>query len=171
MPLKQTLNKPQTPMKIKWLLFFLLVFGCFGYWREFFFVNLNNIMFQKYYNHTTLPIPNCMYIFTTFSYKTLYYSKYIYTLLWVLVFYALSYLAIIKICAQKKLLKYLTISYLVLVTLAAVIMAYGLLINQRLQDDEYAFSRWLLGLVQSPIICLILIASYKLYNKSFQHIK
>lgn len=154
-------------MKIKAILFFLLLFGIIGYCREFFFVNLNNIMFEKYYNHTTLPIPNIMYVFTTLSYKTLYYSKYLYTLIWIAVFYALSYFALKKISGEKKLLKYLTISYLILLILAALIMAFGVLINKRLQDDEYSISRWLMGIAQSPIICFILLASNKLYTKSF----
>jgi len=154
-------------MKTKAILFFVLLFGIFGYCREFFFVNLNNIMFEKYYNHTTLPIPSSMYIFTTLSYKTLYYSKYLYTLIWIAVFYLLSYFAIKKISGEKKLLKYLTISYFILLILAAIIMAFGLIINQRLQDDEYSISRWLMGISQSPIICFILLASNKLYTKSF----
>ncbi len=156
-------------MKVKSILFFFLLFGIFGYCREFFFVNLNNIMFQKYYNHTTLPIPSSMQFFNSFSYKTLYYSKYVYTLIWVAIFYVVSYFAIKKISNQKVLLKYLRFCYLILLILSALIMAYGLIFNQRLQDDEYAISRWLLGIAQSPIICLILIASNKLYTKSFQH--
>ncbi|MDP3146184.1 MAG: hypothetical protein Q8N66_12305 [Bacteroidota bacterium] len=47
-------------------------------------------------------------------------------------------------------------------------MIYGYFVNGRLQDDEYTVSRWLLGIAQSPIICLILIASEKLYPKSIK---
>ena len=83
-------------MKIKTLIIFLLIFGCIGYFREFFFVNLNNIMFQKYYNHTDLPIPAVMEPFNAFSYKTLYYSKYIYSALWVVIFFGM-YLYLIGI--------------------------------------------------------------------------
>ena len=155
-------------MKLKTILFFVILFGILGYCREFFFVNLNNIMFEKYYNHTTLPIPSIMSLFNSYSYKTLYYSKYFYTLISIIVFYLLSYVAIKKIGSEKKLLKYLTISYLILFILAALIMAFGLIINQRLQDDEYSISRWLMGITQSPIICFILLASHNLYKKSFQ---
>jgi hypothetical protein len=155
-------------MKVKPVLLFLLLFGCLGYCREYFFVHLNSIMFEKYYHHTPLPIPKIMHFFTTFTYETLYYSKYAYTLIFILLFFALSYLAIKKIGNEKKLLKFLTISYLILLFLAGIIMAYGLIVNGRLQDDEYSISRWLLGITQSPIICFILIASEKLYKKSFQ---
>lgn len=153
-------------MKVIKLIFFLLLFGCLGYFREFFFVNLNNIMFRKYYNHTDLPIPSVMLVFDSFSYKTLYFSKYVYTSVWVAVFFVANYMAIKKLSEQKILLKFLIYSYLILLSLAAIAMLYGYFINERLQDDEYTISRWLLGIAQSPIICLILIASEKLYPKS-----
>lgn len=153
-------------MKIKMLLLFLLLFGCIGYFREFFFVNLNNIMFQKYYNHTDLPIPDVMQPFNAFSYKTLYYSKYIFSLCWITIFFAANFLALKKLTGQKILIKYLIYSYIILLTLAAFSMIYGYFVKDRLQDDEYTISRWLLGIAQSPIICLILIASEKLYPKS-----
>lgn len=153
-------------MNAKKIIFFLLVFGCLGYFREFFFVNLNNIMFQKYYNHTDLPIPSVMTFFNSFSYKTLYYSKYFLSLLWVTLFFLANYMALKHLTEKKILLKFLVYSYLILLSLAAVAMIYGYFINGRLQDDEYTLSRWLLGIAQSPIICLILIASEKLYPKS-----
>ncbi|MDP1801668.1 MAG: hypothetical protein Q8L81_09965 [Bacteroidota bacterium] len=153
-------------MKIKKIIFFLIIFGCLGYFREFFFVNLNNIMFQKYYNHTDLPIPSVMLFFNSFSYKTLYYSKYFLSLLWIGLFFIANYMALKHLTEKKILLKFLAYSYLILLSLAAIAMVYGYFINGRLQDDEYTFSRWLLGIAQSPIICLILIASEKLYTKS-----
>lgn len=155
-------------MKIKTLIFFLFIFGCIGYFREFFFVNLNNIMFQKYYNHTDLPIPRVMKPLNIFSYKSLYYLKYLFTLLWIGIFFLANYLAIKNLTPQKILLKFLIYSYIILLTLAAVVMIYGYFVNGRLQDDEYTVSRWLLGIAQSPIICLILIASEKLYPKSIK---
>ena len=155
-------------MKITKLIFFLVLFGCLGYFREFFFVNLNNIMFQKYYNHTDLPIPSVMQVFNSFSYKTLYYSKYIYSIIWIIIFFFANYLALKNLSEQKILLKFLAYSYVILLSLAAIAMLYGYFINGRLQDDEYTVSRWLLGIAQSPIICLILIASEKLYPKSTQ---
>ena len=155
-------------MKITKLIFFLVLFGCLGYFREFFFVNLNNIMFQKYYNHTDLPIPSIMLVFNSFSYKTLYYSKYIYSIIWIIIFFFANYLALKNLSDQKILLKFLAYSYVILLSLAAITMLYGYFINGLLQDDEYTVSRWLLGIAQSPIICLILIASEKLYPKSTQ---
>lgn len=152
-------------MKIYKLIIFTILFGCLGYFREYFFVNLNNVMYQKYYGHTDLPMSSVMTFFKLFSYKTLYFSKYLLTLFWVGLFYALNLLCLKKISEQKILLKILTYSYILLLILAAVSMIYGYFINKRFQDDEYTISRWLLGIAQSPIICLILLASEKLNTK------
>ena len=146
----------------------MFLFWLTGYVREFFFVNLNSIMYEKYYGHTSLPVPYSMQVFTHFSYKTLYYSKYIYTLVWVLLFFGLGYASIKKLSGEKKLISFLIYSYLILLFLAGVSMVYGYFVKERLQDDEYTLSRWLLGIAQSPIICLILLASEKLYYKSFR---
>jgi hypothetical protein len=43
-------------------------------------------------------------------------------------------------------------------------MLYGYFVKQRLNHEEYTLSRWLMGVLQSPIICLILVASEKLYK-------
>lgn len=152
-------------MKIIKILIFIFLFGCLGYFREYFFVNLNNIMYQKYYGHTDLPMSSLLSFFKLFSYNTLYFSKYFLTLLWIGLFYVVNLFCLKKMSEQKILLKILTYTYILLLILAAVSMMYGYFINKRFQDDEYTISRWLLGIAQSPIICLILMASEKLNTK------
>jgi len=156
-------------MKIKWLVFFFAVYAFLGYFREFFFVHLNIIMYQKYYNSVPAPaLPDVMAIFESQSYSTLYYSKYIYTLVWTTLYFITGFFAIKKLTGNAYLIRIFAYSYCALCLLAMFSMAYGYFVNNRLQDDEYTLSRWLLGIAQSPIICLILVASEKLYNKSFQ---
>ena len=152
-------------MKIIKILIFIFLFGCLGYFREYFFVNLNNIMYQKYYGHTDLPMSSLLSFFKLFSYNTLYFSKYFLTLLWIGLFYVVNFFCLKKMSEDKILLKILTYTYILLLILAAVSMMYGYFINKRFQDDEYTISRWLLGIAQSPIICLILMASEKLNTK------
>jgi hypothetical protein len=153
-------------MKVKWLLLFLILFWIMGYFREYFFVNLNNIMYIKYYGHSSLPVPHVMAVFNSQSYTTLYYSKYIYTIVWFFLFFLTNYFATKILASEKNLTKFVIYIYLVLLCIAAMSMLYGYFIKSRLQDDEYTLSRWLLGVAQSPIICLILLASEKLYYKT-----
>lgn len=44
-------------------------------------------------------------------------------------------------------------------------MAYNYFIQNQLGGDEYTFSRWLMGIAQSPLVAFFVIASSKLYNK------
>lgn len=155
--------------KIKWLVFFILLFGCLGYFREFFFVHINNIMYRKYYSMTTaLDVPWSMKPFEFFSYNTLYYSKYIYTLGWTFLFFVSSFFAIKLLTGNQLATKLVVYAYGLLLIIAGLSMVYGFFNNKNLQNDEYTLSRWLLGIAQSPIICLILLASEKLYNKPLQ---
>jgi hypothetical protein len=155
--------------KIKWFVLVFLLFAGLGYLREFFFVNLNVILFEKYYHSVSpVPVPSVMDIFRQFSYASLYYSKYLYTLIWVLIFFGASLLSLKKLTRTPFLIRLLVYIYGLLLLLAALSMLYGYFVNGRLQEDEYTISRWLMGIAQSPIICLILVASEKLYLKSFQ---
>lgn len=145
-----------------------MCFALLGYFREFFFVHLNIIMYEKYYNTTSpAPFPEVMNFFRRFSYGYLYYSKYVYTVLWLLAFLLINFLAVKKLTGNSYLVKILFYTYITMFVLAVISMLYGYFINGRLQDDEYTLSRWLMGIAQSPIICLILIASEKLYTKTF----
>jgi hypothetical protein len=158
-------------MKLKWILLFLLLFGALGYYREFFFVHINRIMYGKYYSmnayeHDAMPL--IMKPFDQWTYAALYYAKYPFTLVFTLAFFLLSKWCLRKLSSAAVLLNTLNYAYLLMLGLAALSMAYGLLVKDRLQNDEYTLSRWLLGIAQSPIICLILLASEKLYFKSFQ---
>lgn len=98
----------------------------------------------------------------------LYYSKYIFTALSLFIFFWMNYFTVRRLSQEKKLRSYVVYSYILLLFLAAASMVWGYFVKGRLQDDEYTFSRWLMGIGQSPIICLILLASEKLYSKSIQ---
>ncbi|MCC6372122.1 MAG: hypothetical protein IT236_14050 [Bacteroidia bacterium] len=155
---------------IKLVIAFFIGFAVLGYLREFFFVHLNIIMYSKYYQKPPiLPIPASMSLFNAFSYEFLYYAKYVFTLLFAVAFLALNYFAIKKLTTNQQLLKILIYIYVIMGTLALLSMLYGYFVNDRLQDDEYTLSRWLMGVAQSPIICLILLASEKLYPKTNHH--
>jgi hypothetical protein len=151
------------------IIIFILVFAFLGFFREFFFVNLNHILFHKYYNRPPdMPVASFMLFFERFDYATLYYLKYPFTAIGALFFFLANYFAVKTFSGSKFILKVLVLSYACMLLVAALSMLYGYLVNNRLADDEYTLSRWLLGIAQSPIICLILLASEKLY-KSTKH--
>jgi hypothetical protein len=151
--------------KLAWIIGFVLLFAVLGYFREFFFVNLNVILFMKYYSSApALPVPEVMKVFEHFSYPQLYYSKYFFTFLWTAIFFGASYWTLLKFTSNRIFIRLLFYSYIILLGLSFLSMAYGYLIKEQLASDEYTLSRWLMGVAQSPIICLILLASEKLYK-------
>lgn len=155
-------------MKLKWryVFVFFILFAVFGYYREKFFVALNHLMFIKYYGHANdAPLDPFIHLFDNFEYSTLYYLKYPFTLLSIVVFACISVFSIKYILDDKKLWHWVIYSYLILLTLAGLSMLFGYIVNQRLQDDEYTLSRWLVGIAQSPIITLVILASHQLITQ------
>jgi general stress protein CsbA len=66
---------------------------------------------------------------------------------------------------DKKTAKWIIYIYAILLVLSGISMTYNYLINNQLNGDEYTFSRWLMGIAQSPLVAFFMIASSKLYNK------
>lgn len=81
-------------------------------------------------------------------------------------YFSISYFLIRKIAATPFFNKILVYSYILITMLAVFSQLYGYLTHNRLTDDEYTLSRWLMGILQSPIICLILVASERLYVRT-----
>lgn len=145
----------------------IAVFVSLGYVREFLFVHINVLIYEKYYHHTSeAPFPAIMNVFRVFDYETLYYSKYFFTLLFVALFLAANYYSVNYFTKKARLSKLVIYIFAMLLLISALSMLYGYFVNGHIVDDEYTLSRWLMGIAQSPIICLILIASEKLYLKS-----
>src|SRR4249919_1736098 len=103
--------------KILWILCFVVLFAILGYFREFFFVNLNVIMFMKFYENTAaMPVPGVMKVFEHFTYAQLYYGKYLFTLLWTGAFFAANYFTIRKFTGNRFFVRLLFYAYAVLLS-------------------------------------------------------
>lgn len=141
------------------------VFAILGFSREFFFVNVNKQLYKLYYHDSDVVIPNSMSFITHFDYSTLYYLKFPFTIIYFLAFFLTSYFATKLICIDKKNAKWIIYIYTILLVLSGISMTYNYLINNQLNGDEYTFSRWLMGIAQSPLVAFFIIASSKLYKK------
>jgi hypothetical protein len=156
---KKALNVKQ----LAWLILFILAFAACGYFREYYFVQINNIMYMKYYNTVShLAVGMLMQPFQHLSYDVLYYSKYPATLLWTFIFFSLNYALLRRLGSDGLLRRLLVIGYLLMLGIAALSMLYGYFVHDRLQSDEYTLSRWLLGIAQGPIPGLLLGAAARL---------
>ena len=146
-------------------IFFIALFALLGFSREFLFVNTNNQLFKLYYHNEDIKIPESLDFITHFQYSTLYYLKYLFTLIYFLAYLLTSYFAVKQISRNKKNAQWIIYIYAILLVLSGISMAYNYLINNQLNGDEYTFSRWLMGIGQSPLVAFFIIASSKLYHK------
>ena len=153
--------------KNKYLLIavFALAFGLLGYYREYFFGQYNNVMYYMYNGDSTVPVKDDFHIFLSLSYKTVYYLKYVFTLVFFGAFFGLSYLCLKFFVNDKKTLKWFTYSYLLLLLLSSVLMLWTYFFRDNFESDEYSISRWLMGIAQSPLPVLFFIATTKLNKK------
>lgn len=149
---------------LKYLLF-LSIFAILGFSREFVFVKINNRLYSLFYNHNDYLLPNSLSFLNQFDYNTLYYIKYPLTVLYFLFYFFTSYIAINQLCQNKKITIWVIYIYALLLALASISMAYNYLIENQLDGDEYTFSRWLMGIAQSPLVAFFMIAASKLYDK------
>ena len=151
--------------KLPLFILFFVLFGILGLYREYFFGNYNNMMYFMYNGDTTVPVKPGFRFFLDFSYKTVYYLKYIFTIVFFLAFFALSYFCVKKFIDDKKILKWFTYSYLLLLLLSSVLMLWTYFFRSNFESDEYSVSRWLMSIAQSPLPALFFIATSKLNEK------
>ena len=147
------------------ILVFVGAFALLGYFREFFFGNYNNVMYLLYNRESTVPVNENFHYFLGLSYNTAYYLKYIFTLAFFAAFFALSFICIKIFMADKKILKWFTYSYLLLLLLSSVLMLWTYFFKTNFESDEYSVSRWLMGIAQSPLPLLFFLATSKLNKK------
>lgn len=146
-------------------IFFLAVFAFLGFSREFLFVNINNQIYKLYYGHSNLPLPNSLSFLSTLDYNTLYYLKYPLTITFFLAYFLTAFFATRILTNNKKYSLWVIYIYALLLILAGITMAYNYFINNDLGGDEYTFSRWLMGIAQSPLVAFFIIAAGTLYQK------
>lgn len=148
--------------KILLFILFFVLFGALGLYREYFFGNYNNMMYFMYNGDTTVPVKPDFQFFLKFSYKTVYYFKYIFTIVFFAAFFILSYFCVKRFTGDKKILKWFTYSYLLLLLLSSVLMLWTYFFKNNFEGNEYSISRWLMGIAQSPLPALFFMATSKL---------
>lgn len=150
------------------LFFFLVLFVLLGLFREYVFVNINNVIYFKYYKNTTMPIPFGFGWLTQFSYSVLYYMKYPLTVLFVTTYFFLNLYFLRQMGVHSFYRRILILAYTLIVVISSALMLYAYYVNQKLNEEEYFISRGLMGLAQSPLISLVLFVLY-LWDKNKQY--
>lgn len=131
--------------------------------RESLFLNLNAILYNKYYSEPDGHRVASIYDFlNAFSYRSLYTAKWFITLLFVSAFWLVQKRFLALLFGEKKPLFWLSMLYLSLLLLAAIAFGTGWLLGN--MEQGYRFSRIFMGLLQSPVACMLLIPVTYLYK-------
>lgn len=150
--------------KIK-IAFYIAGILALGMFRESLFLNINAVLYNKYYPDAGAHGPSAAYAFLErLSYQALYGSKWIVTLLIVAAFWFLQRLLLSTLFAEKKPRKWLSMLYLSLFLLAAISYGTGWITGHL--EPGYRFSRIFMGLLQSPVPAMILIPMAYFYKQN-----
>ncbi|MEW6774200.1 MAG: hypothetical protein AB1304_09410 [Bacteroidota bacterium] len=150
------------------LFFFLLFFVLLGLFREYIFLNINNVIYFKYYKNTTVPIPFGFGWLTKLSFEQLYFLKYPLTIIFVIIFFISNFFFLKQMQVYPLYIKILILSYILIIITSAILMLYAYYFHQRLDDNEYSISRGLMGVAQSPLISFVLFVLYLWDKNKFQ---
>lgn len=142
----------------------LLIFV--GFLRENTFIYLNGLLYYKYYHLPSQINPAYLSFTNSWDYNQLYYFKWILTPAFTILFWALQYFLLKRLFTEKKFRRWLGVFYLYLFLLSGLAFGIGMIANAN--QTGYKFSRIFMGILQSPIPCMILIpiSYFQELNKS-----
>jgi hypothetical protein len=148
--------------KIKITLLILLLMAL-GFFRENLFVNINSVLYNKWYNEIH-PVVWYVSFLGNFSYKTIYIAKWFITPLFALIYWFAQKQLLLSIFNEKKIIKWLSVLYLSLFLLAGIFFVAGWALGDVYKG--YTLSRLFMGLLESPVACMILIPTAYLYKQT-----
>ena len=149
--------------KILLALLAIVIVYC-GFFREYVFQNLNAWIGEMYYKENVYQLPENLYVFKRFTYDELYTLKWILTLTCMVIYMGLT-LTVIKIIYRDR--KYLVITvgtFFALFIIAGICYVAGNLLNNYYYG--YTLSRIFMGMVQSPLVLMILVPAFQLSRGS-----
>lgn len=142
----------------------VILFIATGFFREFLFVNINEQMRVSFYNSPDPHIAPSLSWLSSFSYDTLYYLKWPLTLVFTAIFGGYTALAVYWAYNDKKLVRITWLSYGAIFGLSFLFFAIGLLLGSR--EPTYAIARFLAGIIETPAMLVILLASFHLVRRN-----
>lgn len=142
--------------RISILLLFLSLFAL-GFGREFVFERLNEVLGNKYAGYEIDYIYSFSRWLNQFDYWSLYYSKWILTVLASLFYLSISLLTLWLWYKNAKYLRIALYFFVGIYSLSVVLFGIGWLTGSI--DQGYKFTRMTLEIVQSPLLVMFLIPS------------
>ncbi|MCU0434605.1 MAG: hypothetical protein MUC87_14215 [Bacteroidia bacterium] len=132
----------------------VLVYIGLGFFREFLFLNINEQMRVTYYNSPDSHLSPALSFLENYGYNALYYSKWPLTLVFAALFCMLAVFVIRIGFATRQYTRLIVLAYAAVFGLGALVLLIGWLFN--INEAVYDLSRFLAGLVESPVLLLMI---------------
>lgn len=134
-----------------------------GFIRDFIFVHVNYQINHLYYHNYDYQLPSLLSFFNRFDYSTLYYSKYLLTILFILIYFLLARWVVMEFIGEKKYLQWVRFSYLIVIFIAAI--ALIVITSFSNFSTAYNTTRKIIELVESPLIIMALLPLIYIHKK------
>lgn len=146
------------------LIIFIIIFLVFwGYFRDFLFKKINSLL-QAWDHDFDYEMPGLMKFITNFEYDTIVIFKWILTFVFWGIYLLMSVIVIKLFFTNKQFIKITIAAFITILMISGTFMMIGSLFTSA-SEKMYEFSRYLMGMAQSPIVLMILIPVFKLYEK------
>lgn len=159
-------------MKFSKKIIYLILIGCIivglGYYRDFVFKNLNALIQSQEFTFD-FSMPYSLSFFENVEASTLIKIKWLLTFICAILYLTLSILSIQLLFKNKTYLWIVIWTYLILAFISAVFMLTGFFFPG-ISGNMYLFSRYLMGIAQSPLVLMILIPAFKISEKESKKI-
>lgn len=144
--------------KWSYVFLFAILFFFLGYIRDEFFVQ-SNYWLGYLLKPDTEYVKGLKYhfFFSRLSYDSLYYTKYIATFVFTLLYWVLSVSCVSKILSSNNYFWMITKLYFGLFLASLCIFFSGFIVFDIYKT--YSFARFIAGILQSPILCVLLLLS------------
>jgi len=134
-----------------------------GFLRDFIFVNINNqLKLNSGHDVEIFKVSDCMSFVRFISDDRLIRIKWILTLLFMVIYMAISCYAVWIIFRDY--VRITIVAFIVLFLLSFIAMAVGYCCNA-FKEDAYKFSRYLMGMAQSPVVLMVLVPAFILNER------
>lgn len=141
----------------------IAVFICVGFFREFVFVNWNEQIRVTYYNSPDPHVHPMMQWMSGFSYSSLYWLKWPLTMFFVILFAALSLLIMQFLFRDRTYNRITLYAYAGIFFLSFLFFGLGWLLG--LREAAYPIARFMVGMIETPLLLIILIASFLVHRR------
>ena len=153
----------QTSKKIILIVILIAALIISGYYRDFIFQNINALL-QARDENMDYQLPLSLAFLSRYEYSTLNNLKWVLTLLFSGLYLIISLFTINVLFHEKKYLYITVISFVSIVFVSLLLIFIGYIYKES-SEDMYEFARYLMGMIQSPLLLMILIPAFRLSEK------